>query len=59
VQLAKQKLDIVSTDEGIQIDCSDEQEEKADSPRFAILEPDANVKFESCQQLLKQVWRII
>jgi hypothetical protein len=54
VQLLKQDLEIVSIDEGRQIDCSAEQEEKAVSPRLEILEPAANVKIERFVHSRKQ-----
>jgi hypothetical protein len=45
---------MISIDEGIQIDSSDEQLENADSPRFEILEPLSNVKIERFVHLKKQ-----
>jgi hypothetical protein len=42
----KQNLPSVSTDEGMQIDESDEQEENADSPIDESLESDSNLTVE-------------
>jgi hypothetical protein len=44
----KHELEILSTDEGMQIDSSDEQYENADSPKDDIVQPEANLRFESC-----------
>jgi hypothetical protein len=38
-------MGIASIYEGIQIDRSDEQSEKTDSPRVESLEPDSNAKY--------------
>jgi hypothetical protein len=40
----------VAIDEGIQIDGSDEQLAKADSPMTETLQPDSNVKFKRALQ---------
>jgi hypothetical protein len=53
-QLPKNDAEIVSTDAGIQIDCSDEQFRKGESPRLRTFEPDSNVKLESFRQERKQ-----
>jgi hypothetical protein len=54
----KQNLEIISTDAGIQIECSEKHSENAHLPRFATVEPGANVKFESRSQQLKQTSEI-
>jgi hypothetical protein len=58
-QPSKQDLEIVSIEEGIQIDSSAEQDEKAPTPRWAILEPGSNLKFASLVQLLKHLTPIV
>jgi hypothetical protein len=50
---------MVSIDEGTQIDRSDPQASKADSPRFEIRQPDSNVKRESAAHPLKQELGIV
>jgi hypothetical protein len=45
---------MASTDEGIQIDRSDEHSKNADLPRFESREPNSNVKFERFSQFEKQ-----
>jgi hypothetical protein len=45
---------MVSNDEGIQIDRSDEQFRNADSRGFEILQPISNVKKERVAQFRKQ-----
>jgi hypothetical protein len=47
-------LEIVSIDEGIQIDCSAEHLSNADSGRFEIWQPCSNAKCEIVWQDLKQ-----
>jgi hypothetical protein len=51
--ILKQSLEIKSTDEGIEIDRSDEQFSNADSPRMEIREPAWNRKSERAQQYEK------
>jgi hypothetical protein len=53
-QYPKQDLQIAPMEEGIQIDCSDEQNSKADGPSIETLHPDSNVKVESFPQDMKQ-----
>jgi hypothetical protein len=53
-QLPKQLFRICVTDEGIQIDFSDKQQEKADSPRQETLLPISKVTFPSRAQSRKQ-----
>jgi hypothetical protein len=55
----KQLSEIVSIDEGIQIDRSDEQNENAYSPRFETLQQLSNVKIERFMQLKKQFLEMI
>jgi hypothetical protein len=50
VQTLKQYRPIVAIDEGIQIDGSDEQSAKADSPMTETLQPDSHVKFKRALQ---------
>jgi hypothetical protein len=45
---------MVVTDEGMQIDCNDEQEEKTSSSRAESLQPDSNVKSKRFWLQLKQ-----
>jgi hypothetical protein len=52
-QLEKQKSEIVSTDEGMQIDRSDEQLANAEWPRTESLQPNWNVKFDRFLQWVK------
>jgi hypothetical protein len=59
LQFLKQDLEIVSIDEGMQIDVSDEQFSKADSPRFERREPIAKVKCDRFRQSLKQNREIV
>jgi anti-sigma regulatory factor (Ser/Thr protein kinase) len=59
VHLLKHSLEIVSTDEGILIDSSDEQFENADSPRIDTREPGSNVKLESFVQSEKHDFEMI
>jgi hypothetical protein len=40
-------------DEGMQIDCSDEQRSNADSPKLETLQPGSIVKLASSQQSAK------
>jgi hypothetical protein len=49
-------LDIVSINEGIQIEmeCSDEQCANAVSPKMELREPDSNLTIERCVQSGKQ-----
>jgi hypothetical protein len=54
VQDLKQDRRIASTDEGIQIEVSDEQPSKADSPRVKRAQSRSNVNSDSCAQDLKQ-----
>jgi hypothetical protein len=54
VQLEKQLSEMVSIDEGIQIDRSDEQCANADSPSVETLQQLSNVKIERFLQLEKQ-----
>jgi hypothetical protein len=54
VQLLKQKLEMVSTDEGMQMDLRDRHEANADSPRIESLPPASNSKLDRFLQLLKQ-----
>jgi hypothetical protein len=54
VKSRKHSLEIVSIDEGIQIDSSDEQLENADSPRVDTLQPISIVKMERFVQSWKQ-----
>jgi hypothetical protein len=51
-------LQIVSTDEGIQIDRSDKQFSNANSPRVEIRHPPSNVNVERLRQLAKQHFAI-
>jgi hypothetical protein len=55
----KQHLEIVATDDGIEIDSSDKHFSNADSPRMAILQPDSNVSCERLLQWLKQDLEIV
>jgi hypothetical protein len=50
---------MVSSDEGRQIDRSDEQYQNADSPRTKSLDPVSNVKSERRPQLLKHDLEIV
>jgi hypothetical protein len=59
LHLLKQKSGILSIDEGMQIDLSDEQCPNAESPRAENLEPDSNVKLERSLHLLKQKFGIL
>jgi hypothetical protein len=59
VQLRKQDSEIVSIDEGRQIDSSDEQSENADSPRSESLDPLSNVKVARHSHDLKQELEIV
>jgi hypothetical protein len=52
----KEDPEIISTDEGIQIESSDEQFENADSPRIERREPASKLKSESCSQFEKQAF---
>jgi hypothetical protein len=52
-QRKKHDLEIVSIDEGMQIDRSDEHLSNADSPRLAIWQPNSNATFERRSQLQK------
>jgi hypothetical protein len=54
LQPVKQELEIVSIDDGRQIDPSDEHPRNADSPRLETREPGSNVKVESVLQPSKQ-----
>jgi hypothetical protein len=45
---------MISIEEGIQIDSSDEQYENADSPSSEIWQPRSNVNVERCLQQVKQ-----
>jgi hypothetical protein len=58
-EMPKQCFEIVSPDDGIQIDWSDEQFSNAPSPKFETLEPDSNVKVKRGLQLLKQYLPIV
>jgi hypothetical protein len=46
-------LEIVRTDEGIQIDSRDEQKVNAPAPRSEIMQPDSNVTRKSSWQSQK------
>jgi hypothetical protein len=59
VQNLKQKSEIVSTDEGMQIPWSDEHEANADWPKVAIAQPDSNDTSERFPQLSKQYLGIV
>jgi hypothetical protein len=52
-------LEIVSTDDGMQIDSSDEQEANADLPNIESWQPDSNVTVERLPQFLKQDLEIV
>jgi hypothetical protein len=58
VQALKQETEMASTEAGTQIDRSDEQDRKADSPTHEIREPASKVKFESFVQDWKQDFEI-
>jgi hypothetical protein len=45
---------MIVTDDGIQIDSSDEHQEKADSPRLDRIEPASNLKLERFLQKEKE-----
>jgi hypothetical protein len=47
-------VEIVSTEEGMQIDWSEWHEANADSPRIRIRQGPSNIKFERFLQYLKQ-----
>jgi hypothetical protein len=49
-QFLKQYSEIVRTDAGIQIDCSNEQSENADLPKIETLEPGSNLTDETESQ---------
>jgi hypothetical protein len=53
VQSLKQAVEIVFTDEGMQIDRRDEHFEKADSPKIEISTAHSNVKYASRPHSLK------
>jgi hypothetical protein len=55
----KQKAERVSIDEGIQIDSSDEQFEKAASPRVRSRQPRSNVNVRRCPHSLKQLFESV
>jgi hypothetical protein len=55
----KQNHAIISTDGGMQIDLSDEQPAKADSPRVESLLPLSNVTLESFSHPAKQNFEMI
>jgi hypothetical protein len=55
----KQNPEIVSIDEGRQIDWSDEQDANASAPKLESLEPDSNVTCESAVQSRKQLLAIV
>jgi hypothetical protein len=59
LQRAKQRLEMVSIDEGIQIERSDWHPPNADSPKIETLEPDSNAKFESEPHPSKQDLEIV
>jgi hypothetical protein len=59
LQSAKQWSPTVSTDEGMQIDRSDEQLEKVDTPRDDSLQSDSKVRCESFPQSMKQDFEIV
>jgi hypothetical protein len=59
LQGVKQDLEIVSIDEGRQIDQSEEQWSKADSPRFESREPGSKVKCSRFRQDRKHSWAIV
>jgi hypothetical protein len=46
----KQSLEMVTIDEGMQIDSNDEHPAKADSPRIETLLPDSNLTDETKSQ---------
>jgi hypothetical protein len=50
----KQRLDRVSTDDGMQIDCSDEQFLNADSPIDESLDTASKITLERVSHALKQ-----
>jgi hypothetical protein len=58
VQNQKQHLEIISTDEGIQIDRSDKQFANADAPKVEIWQFESNVTVERLPQNLKPQERI-
>jgi hypothetical protein len=59
MQREKQNSEIVSIDEGMQIDWSERQSLNAWSPRTETLQPDSKVKAEICSRFLKQHREII
>jgi hypothetical protein len=59
LQNSKQELAIISTDEGMQIDSSDEQFANADFPRCESRQPESNVKSERFLHSLKQKGAIV
>jgi hypothetical protein len=50
LQRSKQNVEIVSTDEGMRIDRSDEQSSNADWPSIETLQLASNFTLESCAQ---------
>jgi hypothetical protein len=59
VQSKKQPDEMVSIDEGIQIDWSDEQFSNADSPRVETLQQLSNVKIERFAQSKKHFLEMV
>jgi hypothetical protein len=59
LQDAKQNLEIVSTDEGTQIDPREAHQEKAFSPILEILEPGSNATVERRPHDVKQASEIV
>jgi hypothetical protein len=53
-QPLKQDAEMASTEDGIQIDFSDEHPTHADSPRIEILQPTSNARKERLVQLEKK-----
>jgi anti-sigma regulatory factor (Ser/Thr protein kinase) len=58
-QSLKQYSEIAATDEGIQIDRSEEQQANADLPRVESFEPGSNVTVERLRHERKQAIEIV
>jgi hypothetical protein len=56
LQTEKQLDESVAIDEGIQIDRSDEENQKAHGPRIEMVQPGSKAKIETFPKLLNQDW---
>jgi hypothetical protein len=52
-------LEIVSIDEGIEIDSRESQYENADLPSLEVVQPASNAKYRSARQYLKHDFEMV